>query len=481
MLSESARMKSLSTGSRFFIVILAIFLAYAACFILYQLNREREFKIELLNQNLQSNNLHIYEYLIRNDSLAEELRFSRLDEQLEIRLPSLRITLIDPDGTVVYDNVASDVASLQNHLNRQEVSGALQKGHAYVMERSSQTLTGYFFYSATYFEDLKLVVRSALPYDHDLTETLLPDNSYIWFSLLAILVLTFFLWRFTNRLGKNIRKLKLFASRAVAGSNLDIEDLAIFPRDELGEIAERIIKIYKQLQTTKDEQDVLKRQLTQNIAHELKTPVASIQGYLETILNSPNIDEATKQQFLQRCYAQSERLGALLKDISALNRMSEAPEAYEFETLNISEIVQQIADESFPALLKHQMQFTNKLPTDISIKGNRQLLYSVFRNLTDNAIAYAGDGTTITITATEQEAYWQFEFKDNGIGVAARHLPRLFERFYRVDKGRSRRMGGTGLGLAIVKNAVLLHGGTIEARRAPGSGLSFVFTIKKGI
>lgn len=471
-------MKGLSTGSRFFIVVLAIFLAYAACFILYQLNREREFKIELLNQKLQGNNRHIYEYLVRHDSIDAGDCFASLDKQLEVKLPSLRITLIDSTGLVVYDNVAGDVASIRNHKNRQEVKGALSKGHAYVMERSSQTLSGYFFYSATYFSDIGLVVRSALPYDHDLTETLEPDNSYIWFSLLAIVILTFFIWRFTHRLGKNIWKLKLFASRAVAGSNLDIEDLAIFPSDELGEIAERIIKIYKQLQTTKDEQDVLKRQLTQNIAHELKTPIASIQGYLETVLNSPNIDEATKQQFLERCYAQSERLGALVKDISALNRMSEAPEVYEQESLDLCTIVQQIVDESLPELMKHNMKFESFLPEPLVLRGNKQLLYSIFRNLTDNAIAYAGDGTTITLKTEEEPLFWRFEFRDNGVGVPARHLPRLFERFYRVDKGRSRSMGGTGLGLAIVKNAVLLHGGSVEARCAE-PGLAFVFTIKK--
>lgn len=468
-------MKSLSTGSRFFLIILAIFLAYAFCFIVYQLNREREFKIEVLNLKLQNSNQRIYEHILMNGGLNDDSLDIYIDGYL---LPSLRITITDTAGCVVYDNVTHDYVHTQNHGNREEIREALLNGHAYTMERSSQTLTGYFFYSATFFQDLGIVVRSALPYNHDLSATLSPDSSYIWFSLLAIIILTFFLWRFTHRLGKNIRKLKLFASRAVSGGDLDIEDLAIFPSDELGEIAERIIKIYKQLQTTKDEQDVLKRQLTQNIAHELKTPVASIQGYLETILDTPNIDEKTKQQFLERCYAQSERLGALLKDISALNRMNEAPGAYEFEQVDVTEIVNTVVEESYPALLKHKMEFQNNLPASLTLRGNKQLLYSVFRNLCDNSIAYAGDGTTVTLSVSEESRFWKFEFRDNGVGVASRHLPRLFERFYRVDKGRSRQMGGTGLGLAIVKNAVLLHGGTIEAKRGD-PGLVFIFTIKK--
>ena len=113
------------------------------------------------------------------------------------------------------------------------------------------------------------------------------------------------------------------------------------------------------------------------------------------------------------------------------------------------------------------------------MKGNRSLLYSVFRNLTDNAIAYAGDGTTITLEGKEIGNKWHFVFRDNGQGVPQEHIARLFERFYRVDKGRSRKMGGTGLGLAIVKNAVLLHGGTIRVNNLPEGGLKFELTIKK--
>ena len=142
-------------------------------------------------------------------------------------------------------------------------------------------------------------------------------------------MLTIVLWRFTRRLGKNVDKLRLFAYKADHNESLETEDLAEFPNDELGEIAERIIKIYKRLQSTRKEQDMLKRQLTQNIAHELKTPVASIQGYLETILGNDDMSDETKKQFMQRCFAQSQRLTALLHDISTLNRMDDAPQETE--------------------------------------------------------------------------------------------------------------------------------------------------------
>ena len=222
----------------------------------------------------------------------------------------------------------------------------------------------------------------------------------------------------------------------------------------------------------------MRRQLTQNIAHELKTPVASILGYTDTILDNPDITEQTRQQFILRTNAQARRLTALLQDISMLNRMDYAPDMLTMERVNVSELVADIVQETALAVASKQMQIHNCLPEDICIQGNWSLIYSIFRNLTDNAVNYAGEGTVVEITARRQDNCWAFTFRDNGSGVAADHLPRLFERFYRIDKGRSRQMGGTGLGLAIVKNAVLLHGGQITARNADGGGLQFDFNLR---
>ena len=232
--------------------------------------------------------------------------------------------------------------------------------------------------------------------------------------------------------------------------------------------------------TQEEEQARLKRQLTQNIAHELKTPVSSIQGYLETILNSPQIPPETMHTFLERSYAQSNRLTHLLRDISTLTRMDEAPVMQEREAVNISTMVKGIFSEVAMGIEERQITVENLLPDNLVVEGNSSLLYSIFRNLTDNAIAYAGTGVTIRLTCfREDDTKYYFSFSDTGVGVPPEHLNRLFERFYRVDKGRSRKMGGTGLGLAIVKNAVLLHGGTIFAKNNPKGGLEFVFTLKK--
>lgn len=479
-------MSRYSVGTKLYLGVLSIFLLFAVGFILFQKEREKQFKIDTLTIRLQCYNNQMYETL--HAVSADSGRFvpGRFPEEMlagyvaQHRWNGLRVTVIRPDGTVVFDNQLKDYARFANHANRTEIAQALKQGYGSTIERKSMTLKHDYFYSATYFPKDSIIIRSALPYNDDLSKSLQADQHYIWFALLAILLLTLVLYRFVNRLGQHITKLRLFASRADHNESLETEELAAFPDDELGEIAERIIKIYKRLQTTRQEQDMLKRQLTQNIAHELKTPVASIQGYLETVIANPQIGEEKRAQFLQRCHVQCERLASLLRDISTLNRMDDAPGLTDFEPVDISGLVAEIQEETALQMQERGMAFVNHLPAGITAVGNRSLLYSIFRNLMDNAVAYSGGGTTVTLEGMEQGDKWHFTFSDNGVGIAAQHLPRIFERFYRADKGRSRKLGGTGLGLAIVKNAVLLHGGTIQAINNPdGNGLKFTFTIRK--
>ena len=469
-------MKRISVGTKLHLTVMLVFLSFTVAFTMFQHFREKQYKIDNLEIRLQS----------FNESMDDALYYiGRNDEQIlsgyvkRTNIPDLRVTIITPKGKVVFDNMRKDYANFANHANRKEVRNALKYGYGSEIGRKSATLNREYFYSATYFKKDGFIIRSALPYDNNLTETLKTDQHYIWFSLTAIIILTLVLYKFTGPLGRNITKLRSFASKADHNESLDTEDLMEFPGDELGEIAEKIIKLYKRLQSTRKEQDVLKRQLTQNIAHELKTPVASIQGYLETILNNPGINEDMRLQFMQRCYAQSQRLTALLQDISTLNRMDDAPDMIDFTRVNISQTVKDIIKETSLQLSQKQMTFNDMLPDDIVIKGNQSLIYSIFRNLTDNAIAYAGVGTEITLSAVDNGKEWKFVFKDNGVGVPYKHLARLFERFYLVDKGRSRKMGGTGLGLAIVKNAVLLHKGMIKVENRKEGGLMFTFFLQK--
>jgi len=455
---------------------MAVFLLFATSFIVFQQMREKQFKIDMLDMRLQDYNSRMGEWMATAGDLTEE----RYDDYVRRHhIQSIRVTVITTDGKVVYDSKLKDYSHVKSHLDRKEVREALTAGHGSTVDRNSTTVGGQFFYSATLFKRQGVVIRSALPYDNNLAESLRADQHFIWFALTAVVMLTIILQRFTHRLGDNINKLRIFAGRADKNESLDTEDLAVFPNDELGEIAERIIKIYKRLQTTRREQDILKRELTQNIAHELKTPVASIHGYLETILENPHISHDNRQLFLQRCFAQSQRLAALLHDISTLNRIDDAPDIIEFDVTDIRRTVDDIAKDTSLQMEAKGMTFVNNIPKDVMVRGNASLLYSVFRNLTDNAIAYAGTGTTVTVDAVDNGGEWSFTFSDNGVGVPPEHLPRLFERFYRIDKGRSRKMGGTGLGLAIVKNSIALHGGKVTVRNNIEGGLRFEFSLRK--
>lgn len=232
--------------------------------------------------------------------------------------------------------------------------------------------------------------------------------------------------------------------------------------------------------TRQEEESRMKRQLTQNVAHELKTPVSSIQGYLETIISNPDLPAGKKQFFLQRCYTQSTRLTGLLRDISVLNRLDEAAGMFDLSAVNLPKLISEIQKECSKEMEEKQIACEVVLPGDPTVYGNYSLLYSIFRNLFDNAIAYAGERIRITVCCyREDPSFYYFSFSDNGTGVPEEHINRLFERFYRVDKGRSRKIGGTGLGLSIVKNGVNFHKGQISAKNRPEGGLEFLFTLKK--
>ena len=232
--------------------------------------------------------------------------------------------------------------------------------------------------------------------------------------------------------------------------------------------------------TKEEEQSILKRQLAQNVSHELKTPISSIQGFTETLINNPNMDEEKKAFYIERCHAQAVRLTSLLHDISMLNKLDESSDSFEMVEINITEVVEGVKQDVSLALEEKNMHIEAELPKELIIKGNTLQIYSIFRNLIDNSILHAGVGTTVFIECYRTDSeYIYLSVADNGVGVESKHLNKIFDRFYRVDKGRSRKLGGTGLGLSIVKNSIQFHQGRISARNRKGGGIEFLFTLHK--
>ena len=225
----------------------------------------------------------------------------------------------------------------------------------------------------------------------------------------------------------------------------------------------------------------LKQEMTSNIAHELKTPVSSIRGYLEILLGDKPVDEKQHRYFLERCYSQTLRLSDLINDVSLINKLEESNDLFSKEPVNIREIAEEAIKELAHEADKHQIALYNNLPDNIIVSGNNLLIYSIFRNLIENAITYAGDNIDVVLQCYKpaDENHYFLQVYDTGKGVDNEYLPRLFERFLRIDEGRSRKNGGTGLGLSIVKHAVLFHGGDIYVKNREQGGLEFYFSLKR--
>lgn len=224
----------------------------------------------------------------------------------------------------------------------------------------------------------------------------------------------------------------------------------------------------------------MKQQITSNIAHELKTPIASVKGYLETVLNNPDLDKRKQHYFVEKAYNQSERLTQLVNDIALLNKIEESSELYAREKIGVKKLVDEVVESFSDAIRNKNIQVEVSVNQSITVNANYSLIFSVFRNLMENSLNYGGDGIAINISNYHEDSTFQyFSFSDSGPGVEEEHLNRIFERFYRVDSGRSRKQGGTGLGLAIVKNAVVSFKGEISARKRKGGGLEFLFSLPK--
>lgn len=413
-------------------MLLAFSWALVLCFVGFQYLREKEYKSEFLNAQLQQYNRHLL------DTVEEGLPYEDYIATHEKPFDKLRISIITLSGAVVYDNTIS-LDSLDNHRNRPEVVKALADGEGYNISRQSASDGREYFYSATRGE--RVVVRTAIPYSNTLHDLLEADWSFLVVMISISLAMSIVAYFTTRRLGKDIERVNRYEAE--------------------------------------QEQNRLKRQLTNNINHELKTPVASIQVCLETLLSGIALSEEKRQELIERCYTHNERLRRLLSDVSLITRLEDGSGLINRERVVINQIIDEIAEELEVMPEEERLTLHTSFDEEVAVEGNLSLIGSIFSNLTENAIAYS-EGKNIYITLLENsKEQVLIRFEDDGKGVSKEQLPHLFERFYRVDKGRSRKKGGTGLGLAIVKHAVQFHGGTISVTNRPSGGLRFDFTLRK--
>lgn len=430
-----------SYAVRLFILLLGYSLVMVAGFIAFQYHREKEFKIEELNLRLQLVNERIL------SDLEDGQTIEKIVADLSRSASTLRVSVINKSGVMIYDNFMTGPKN-GDHSDRAEIIGALRNGNSYTVRRNSSSTGVTYFYSATKGPD-GLIVRTALPYDVSLVETLKADYGFLKIMGAITMLMCLIGFFATKRIGSHISRLSDFAAKAERGER--IYEISPFPDDELGRISNNIVRLYARLQhvmTERDrehrealrqqrEKERIKKQLTNNINHELKTPVASIELCLETLLAHEEMDADKRREFLARCLVNADRLKRLLADVSIITRIDDGGKAILMEEIDLAAVVADVEAESTPLASPRGMLIENNIRGNIRLIGNQSLLASVFRNLIDNAISYSG-GNKISLDFVIDDSNNIFlTVADNGTGVPDEHLAHLFERFYRIDKGRS--------------------------------------------
>jgi signal transduction histidine kinase len=574
---------------RLFLCFFIIFTLFAAGILFLEQSRERRHKTEVFEERLD-----VYTNII-DASLTLYPEKSIPDSLLKLLPRNIRLTLIDKQGKVLYDNAVVEHGKMDNHALRPEIIAAGEKENGRYIRISTSNETKYLYY-AKRFNDY--YIRVALPYDIDVRHFLKPDNILLYYIIALLLVMLALIGVVSGQFGKSIRQLRDFAL-SIEDGELKIEKdnrspfsvlNSQFPKDELGEIGSKIAENYWKLQERKKEitlerekllqhvysseeglcffsptnsvefynglfiqylntitdaagsdpasvltdiyfdkissfllnhpanenyfetkidkqgknftvrvnifddksfeviiNDVtkqektrrMKQEMTGNITHELRAPVTGIRGCLETVLEH-RLTPEKERHFIKIAYEQVLTLSELIRDMSLITKIEEAPQSFKSENVPVNDLLETLKNDMEIALQEKNIVMDWNIAADVIVRGNRDLLYSIFRNLTDNVIRYAGKNVNIFIHKfNEDKDFYYFSYSDNGTAIPDEHLNRLFERFYRINEGGTRDTGGSGLGLSIVKNAVAFHKGTIVAKNKPGGGMDFLFKLQK--
>jgi two-component system phosphate regulon sensor histidine kinase PhoR len=397
-----------------------------------------------------------------------------------------RLTIIDPAGNVLRDSEA-DPAKMENHAHRPEFQAALA-GRVGTSIRSSPTLGPKYLYVAAPVRGG--AARLAMPLKEVRTQIVSIRRRLLLYTglafLPAILLAAFFARYFSAKLGEIID----YASTLSTGDfkkrlpDSGKDELGILAR-QLNETGEKLSQMFDQLQREHVELEKVERirkDFVINVSHELRTPLASIQGYTETLIDGAIHDQDNNIRFLNIIRANAERLGRLTADLLTLSRIELKSQRFQFASYYANELLAECVESLRPVADKKGILLVYvPAPRETEVFCDSEAVHQIMSNLLDNAIKYTPEGGTITVSIREASSGRKDELEvcviDTGMGIPAEDLPRLFERFYRVDKARSREMGGTGLGLAIVKHLARAQGGDVGVTSIPNQGSTFFFTL----
>lgn len=406
------------------------------------------------------------------------------------RSSGVRITFIDSSGVVVNDSEIPDdkLSSVENHRMRPEIQQAAHQGSG-TDTRHSATIGVDYLYVAK-----RIAVSSAMAGRHvefirvsfPLTELKAMTDEIrvkIIYAGVLVLLLVFGVSLIVSyRISRPMVKIAEYAEKIRTG-NLDMQ-IDIHSRDEIGLVANAVNEMVDQLK-----QDIAKlkkleqvrSQFLGNVSHELRTPIFALQGFLETLLDGAIDDPSVNHDFLEKAHAHAMRLNTLLNDLIEISSIESGEMKMSFRYFNLKEFLAEAVEDFQPIAETHAVSLTlaENIDASVQVLGDRNRLMQVMNNLINNAIKYNNEGGTVTVSAREEKTQMWIDVTDTGYGIAEEHLSRIFERFYRVDKERSREAGGTGLGLAIVKHIVEAHGGQVKVESTLGNGSMFSFPVKK--
>lgn len=400
-------------------------------------------------------------WVFRNLHVFDHAKMPRL-EVYDLDSQSLRITVVEADGSVMFDSSA-DTEAMTNHEGRPEIRAALENGEGSGTRRS-ETLDKTLFYYALRLDDGK-VLRISREADSFLAvmQNMLPSvlGVFLFLFIFCVILSNYF----TRSLVEPIEKMAENLSEP--GTEAVYKELAPF----VATIRQQHEDILKNAQ--------MRQEFTANVSHELKTPLTAISGYAELIEHGMAGKENTVR-FAGEIHKNAARLLALINDIIQLSQLDGGKERMEYVNLDLYRLAGECVD-----MLKMNAQkqgVTMRLcGTQTFVYADRQLMEELLYNLCDNAIRYNNKGGSVTVTVEKEKEHAVLSVRDTGIGISREHQERVFERFYRVDKSRSKATGGTGLGLAIVKHIVARHGAKLSLESQTGKGTEIRVEFPEGL
>ena len=408
------------------------------------------FKSEVVDE------LKTYADVIKETQSYDQILQGEYDPDVD----DLRITMIKKDGKVFYDSFA-DAKKMENHANRQEVRQALKQGNGKAI-RTSDTLDKNTFYYAVRLDDGN-ILRVA------------KESRSIWSVFIkvtpAILILIFVILAISKMLSDVLTKSLLLPIEQMS-ENLDhLEDITTYK--ELMPFINTIQEQHKNILMNAK----MRQEFTANVSHELKTPLTAISGYSELIQNGMTNEEETIR-FAGEIHKSAKRLLTLINDTIRLSQLDTSEQKVIYEAIDLYKIAEDCVNMLKFSAESHGITISIH-GTNAYLEGNKEMLEEVVYNLCDNAIRYNNEGGKVDVTVKPVKGKIYLCVEDNGIGISKEHQERIFERFYRVDKSRSKSTGGTGLGLAIVKHIIQQHGAHMELTSEKGKGTKIEIEFSK--